>query len=160
MNYIFHMSRIMPVTIKNWSFAWRNYSLLFLLLLERILPSREKEYMPAASIASMATTWIHSTCLMWLLKTRGCERFKSSDKKVGKCRAGIQTEVLWPHWQRGREKEELGGYGVLPRLPDVHSRRPLSCWWYQVRDDCWTCCGDRFNSLFPLLHPPYSFFDA
>ena len=64
MNYIFHVSRIMLVTLKNRSFAWRNYSLLFLLLLERTLPSREKEYMAVASIASMATTWVHSTCLM------------------------------------------------------------------------------------------------
>ena len=62
MNSIFHVSRIMLVTLKNRSFAWRSYSLLFLLLLERTLPSREKEYMPVASIASMATTWVHSTC--------------------------------------------------------------------------------------------------
>ena len=143
----------MLVTLKNRSFAWRNYSLLFLLLLERTLPSREKEYMAVISIASMATTWVHSTCLMWFLKTWGSERFKSSGKKVRKCRAGTQTEVLWSHRQRGREQEELGGYSVLLRLPDVHSGRPLSCWWNQVRDDCWTCCGDRFSSLFPLILP-------
>ena len=148
----------MLVTLKNRSFAWRSYSLLFLLLLERTLPSREKENMAVASIGSMATTWEHSTCLMWLLKTWGSERFKSSGKKVGKCRAGTQTEVLWPHRQRGREQEELCGYGVLLRLPDVHSGRPLSCWWNQVRDDCWTCCGDRFSSLFPLSHPPLLIF--
>ena len=115
----------MLVTLKNRSFAWRSYSLLFLLLLERTLPSREKENMAVASIGSMATTWEHSTCLMWLLKTWGSERFKSSGKKVGKCRAGTQTEVLWPHRQRGREKEEVDGYSVLPRLPDVNSETAL-----------------------------------
>ena len=56
MNYMFHVSRIMPATMKNLSFTWSNYSLLLLLRLQKTLLSREKEYMPVASIASTATT--------------------------------------------------------------------------------------------------------
>lgn len=50
MNYMFHVSRIMPATMKNLSFTWSNYSLLLLLRLQKTLLSREKEYMPVASI--------------------------------------------------------------------------------------------------------------
>ena len=56
MNYVFHVSRISPATMKNLSFTWSNYSLLLLLLLQRTLSSREKEYMPIASIAATETT--------------------------------------------------------------------------------------------------------
>lgn len=99
----------MPVIIKNWSFAWRSYSLLFLLLLQRTLPSREKEYMAVASIASMATTWVHSTYLMWFLKTRGSEKFKSSGK-------GKKMQSWYPNWgpvAPSTEREREGGSGWL-----------------------------------------------
>ena len=49
------------------------------------------------------------------------EGFKFSGPQLGKCTAGTQTKELWLHHQRGREQEEGGGYGGLPRSPDVHS---------------------------------------
>ena len=73
--------------------------------------------MPVGSLASTATTSCGHHPSHVTPEDPGFWGFKSSGTKLGKCRAGTQTKVLWPHHQWGREQEEWGGYQCPSKVP-------------------------------------------
>ena len=123
---------------------------------------REKEYIYIYLLPPLLPQQpcdVVSADLIWHVKTRGSGGFTSSSTKLGKGRAGTQTEVLWSQnpWGESRRKARVFT-GDLPRSPEVHSGRQPSCVWSQVRASRWSGYGDMFSSCLPLCPLPLLLF--
>ena len=130
--------------------------ILLLLILQRTLTSQgEGTYVCCVHC-------FHSNPVMWAVLTspdiwrqKDSGRFPSADMKMAKGRAGHKNEIVWPQNTTGRERRRKWVVvGNLPRSPEVHSGRHLSCLWNQVKESRWSGCGDVFSSLLTLCPLP------
>ena len=135
--------------------------ILLLLILQRTLTSQGEGTCVCCvccfhSIPWCGQLWPHLTSE----DRRTLGDFHLKTQRRQKAELVIKRRPCDPKTTGGEKRRKWVVVGNLPRSPEVHSGRQLSCLWNQVKEGRWSGCGDVSSSLLPLCPFPYSLFET